>query len=135
MQCHCSQCQHSFEVAPDPKGETPCPHCGKSAALLNGDLIQLSRYRVVSILGSGSSAAVYKAYDKGLHRDVAIKVMHGHLLGSTRAADMFLSEARILAGLDHPGIVPIYDLGRTDEGLCYLVFKYIQGRSLGDRLK
>ena len=45
-----------------------------------------------------------------------------------------MSEARTLANLDHPGIVLIYDLGRTDDGRCYLVFKYIEGRSLEDRL-
>ena len=109
-------------------------NAASAAGLVDHELIQLSRYRVVAFLGSGSSAAVYKAHDKGLQRDVAIKVMHAHLLESPRASSLFLSEARTLAKLDHPGIVPIYDLGRTDDGRCYLVFKYIEGRSLEDRL-
>ena len=82
MDCHCSVCKHSFPAESRTGTEVACPQCGQRAGLVDHELIQLSRYRVVAFLGSGSSAAVYKAHDKGLQRDVAIKVMHAHLLES-----------------------------------------------------
>src|SRR5262249_57056486 len=49
--------------------------------------------------------------------------------------ELYLAEARILAGLDHPHIVPVYDVGRTDDGLCYVVSKFIEGSDLAKKLR
>src|SRR5262249_28980692 len=65
-----------------------------------------------------------------LHRDVAVKLPHRHRLASPRDLEAYLAEARVLASLDHPGVVPIYDFGRTEDGICYLVSKFLPG---GDR--
>ena len=54
---------------------------------------------------------------------------------STAGANDFLAEARILATLDHPGIVPVYDVGRTAEGRCYIVSKLIDGSDLAARMR
>ena len=49
--------------------------------------------------------------------------------------EAYLNEARILASLDHPHIVPVYDVGRTDDGLCFVVSKFIEGSDLATRIK
>src|SRR5262249_54190272 len=49
--------------------------------------------------------------------------------------EVYLAEARVLASLDHPGIVPVYDVGRTDDGQCYVVSKLIPGQDLARRLR
>ena len=64
------------------------------------------RYRVVSLLGQGGFGAVYEAVDDQLRRNVAIKVTFGSMIDPS-LRQSFLTEARIVAGLDHPGIVPV----------------------------
>lgn len=99
------------------------------------DPSRVGRYEIRSRLGFGSFATVYLAFDAHLHRDVAIKVLHAKYHASEQARLAFLDEARILAHLDHPGIVPIYDVGKTDDGRDYLVTKLIEGTDLKSRLK
>jgi serine/threonine protein kinase len=93
------------------------------------------RYRVLSTLGSGTFGVVYECDDAELRRHVALKVPHRERLASPRDVEQYLAEARALALLDHPGIVPIYDVGRTADGLCYFVSKYVAGGSLAARLR
>jgi hypothetical protein len=90
----------------------------------------IGRYTVIKQLGAGAFGLVYLAFDPDLKRQVAIKVPHPHLVASAAAAESYLSEAQTVARLDHPGIVPVYDVGRTADGLCYVVSKYIAGGSL-----
>ncbi len=52
-----------------------------------------------------------------------------------RKVEAYLIEARILGGLDHPCIVPVFDVGRTDDGRCFVVFKLIEGRDLAARIR
>jgi serine/threonine protein kinase len=96
---------------------------------------QFGRYRVVVELGRGGFGVVYKGYDDDLRRDVAIKVPHRHRVATPDQAAAYLAEARLLASLDHPGIVPVYDVGRTDDGLCYAVSKFVAGSDLSARLR
>jgi serine/threonine protein kinase len=93
---------------------------------------QLGRYRVIGVLGRGSCGVVYRGRDDQLERDVAIKVPQGRRRTEARS---FLAEGRILASLDHPGIVPVYDVGQTETGLCYLVSRYVEGSDLATRLR
>ena len=90
----------------------------------------LGRYRITAKLGSGGFGVVYKGYDDDLEREVAIKVPHRHRISSPKDVATYLEEARVLARLDHPGIVPAYDVGRTEDGRCYLVSKFVAGRDL-----
>jgi serine/threonine protein kinase/formylglycine-generating enzyme required for sulfatase activity len=99
------------------------------------DPIRLGRYRITAKLGSGGFGIVYKGHDDELNRDVAIKVPHRHRVSSPKDVVAYLAEARTLAGLDHAGIVPVYDVGRTDDGLCYLVSKFVAGSDLKARLE
>ncbi len=96
---------------------------------------RLGRYRVTAKLGEGGFGVVYRGRDDDLRRDVAIKVPHHRRVASPADAEAYLAEARILAGLDHPGIVPVFDFGRTDDGLCYVVSKFVEGRDLAARLQ
>jgi serine/threonine protein kinase len=114
--------EDSVVVLPAPAAREPLP-------------AQLGRYRVVAWLGSGGFGTVYKGYDDELRREVAIKVPHRDQIRSQADVETYLAEARILAGLDHPGIVPVYDVGRTADGLCYLVSKVIGGTDLAQRLR
>jgi serine/threonine protein kinase len=95
----------------------------------------ISRYRVIDYIGSGNFGAVLRARDEDLDRDVAIKVPHADLMASTTALETFAAEARILASLDHPGIVPVYDVGCTPEGLYFLVTKFVEGMDLTTRMQ
>jgi serine/threonine protein kinase/formylglycine-generating enzyme required for sulfatase activity len=95
---------------------------------------RLGRHRITGKLGAGGFGVVYKGYDDELRRDVAIKIPRPDRVGSPEQAEDFLAEARVLASLDHPGIIPIYDLGRTDEGSCYVVEKFVAGSDLRKRM-
>jgi serine/threonine protein kinase/formylglycine-generating enzyme required for sulfatase activity len=95
----------------------------------------LGRYRVTAQLGAGSFGVVYQARDDDLQRDVAIKVPHRHRIATAADVEAYLAEARMLATLDHPGIVPVHDVGRTADGLCYVVSRFVPGPDLRARIK
>src|SRR5476649_960460 len=95
----------------------------------------IGRYRVEKILGEGGFGLVYLAHDDQLQRLVAIKVPHKRLVAQSTDAQAYLTEARTVANLDHPNIVPVYDVGSTDQFPCYVVSKYIDGTDLAKRLK
>jgi formylglycine-generating enzyme required for sulfatase activity len=78
---------------------------------------------------------VYQGYDEELRRDVAIKVPHRHRIAQPEDVEAYLAEARLLASLDHPHIVPVHDVGRTEDGLCYVVSKFIEGSDLKARIQ
>lgn len=89
------------------------------------------RYDVAEELGRGGMGAVFRAYDRELDRDVAIKVLARAEL-DTRATERLQREARIAARLEHPGIVPVYDVGALDDGRPYYVMKLVAGARLDE---
>jgi serine/threonine protein kinase/formylglycine-generating enzyme required for sulfatase activity len=97
-------------------------------------LSTIGRYRVIRVLGEGGFARVYQAKDDELQRDVAIKVPHGRRGTDPEQMEAYWAEARIVAALDHPAIVPVYDVGRTRDGHCYVVSKLIPGENLAARI-
>jgi len=90
-------------------------------------------YRIVEQLGQGGMATVFKAYHASLDRYVAIKALHPAFNEDKTFASRFQREARVVAKLEHPNIVPIYDYAEH-EGRPYLVMKYIEGDTLKARL-
>lgn len=96
---------------------------------------RIGRYRIEKVLGKGGFGLVYLAQDEQLHRFVAIKTPHASLISRPEDAEAYLVEARTVAGLDHPHIVPVYDVGRTADCPCFVVSKYIEGTDLATKLK
>ncbi len=96
---------------------------------------QIGRYQIIKLLGKGGFGLVYKAYDKQLQRHVAVKVPHAHLVHDQSDAEAYLTEARTVANLEHPNIVPVHDVGQSDEFPCYVVSRFIEGTDLSDRIK
>jgi serine/threonine protein kinase len=90
-------------------------------------------YRIMEQLGQGGMATVFKAYHAALDRYVAIKVLHPAFREDPNFAARFTREARVVAKLEHPRIVPIYDYSEY-EGQPYLVMKFIEGETLKSRL-
>ena len=95
--------------------------------------VQIGRYQVKAELGHGGMSVVYLAHDPVIGRDVAIKVLLSNLSNQPAARARFEREARIVAALEHPAVVPIYDFGEHD-GQPFLVMRYMSGGSLADLL-
>jgi serine/threonine protein kinase len=92
------------------------------------------RYRVEDVLGRGGMASVYRARDAELERPVAVKVLAAHLADRPDFHDRFLREARLAAGLSHPNIVQVFDVGE-ENGNPFIVMECVEGSTLADELK
>jgi WD40 repeat protein/tRNA A-37 threonylcarbamoyl transferase component Bud32 len=93
----------------------------------------VGRFELLGTVGVGAFGTVYKARDPELDRIVAIKVPRASSLARGEDQDRFLREARSVAQLRHPGIVPVYEVGQQD-GRPFLVSDFVQGRTLADML-
>ncbi|HMY22018.1 MAG TPA: serine/threonine-protein kinase, partial [Polyangium sp.] len=94
-----------------------------------GDVVD-GRYAILERAGIGGVGSVYRAFDRQTQSLVAVKVLH---VPHATAQARFLTEARALAGLEHPHIVPLYDYWR-EPGVAYLVMRLLRGGSLRERL-
>jgi len=92
------------------------------------------RYRLKAKLGSGGMSTVYLARDETLDRPVAAKVMHLHMSEQADQLERFRREARAVAKLSHPNVVAVIDAGE-DHGHPYIVFEYVEGENLKQRIK
>jgi len=89
----------------------------------------IGQYTIQSELGRGGMGVVYKAHDRALDRTVAIKVLPGHLAEDRDFGRRFVREARAAAKLDHPGIVQVYQVGKTEETL-FIAMQYVDAKPL-----
>jgi serine/threonine protein kinase len=89
----------------------------------------LGRYRIVEALGEGGMAQVFKAFQPGLERVVAVKVLPEYYMRDERFLARFQREAQAIAQLSHPNILPVYDFGR-EGNLTYIVMQYVDGGTL-----
>ena len=94
---------------------------------------KLGRYVLSRKIGAGGMAEVWEAFDEGLHRSVAVKVVRDEIAGEAEFRERFIREARLAAQLEHPRILPIYDFG-TEAGVTYLVMPLLPGGSLKERI-
>jgi len=101
--------------------------------------VGLGRFQIVGELGRGGMGRVLEAHDPEIRRNTAIKIMINPKEVSDAQLYRFVAEAQITGQLEHPNIVPIYDMGVTEDGEIYFVMRKVEGRSLadvlGDRLK
>jgi serine/threonine-protein kinase len=95
---------------------------------------KFGRYEIRAEVGRGGMATVYHAYDPRFEREVAIKVLPREMLHDPQFRTRFEREAKTIAMLEHPSIVPVYDFGEED-GQPYFVMRYMTGGSLSDRLR
>ncbi len=94
---------------------------------------KLGRYVLSRRIGAGGMAEVWEAFDEGLHRSVAVKVVRDEIAGEAEFRERFIREARLAAQLEHPRILPIYDFG-TEAGITYLVMPLLPGGSLKEKI-
>src|SRR5207253_1335425 len=139
---------HAFR----PEIELPLAEEGEAGPLFETSAMQLARpllartelvlaegqmfgcYRILSLLGSGGMAEVYKAHDTRLNRPVVIKVLLQSISAQPDVRERFQREARAVANLKHPNICVLHDVGQQDE-LDYLVMEYLEGDTLARRLE
>ena len=92
------------------------------------------RFRLEEKIGSGGMSTVYRAFDETLERWVAIKLMHREISSDSDQLERFRREARAVASLNHPHVVTVIDFGEDDDH-PYIVFEYVEGENLKDRLR
>jgi tRNA A-37 threonylcarbamoyl transferase component Bud32 len=92
------------------------------------------RYRLDATVGTGGMSTVYCAFDTVLERKVAIKLMHRPLASDSDQLERFRREARAVAQLNHPHVVGVIDAGE-DDGTPFIVFEYVEGETLKDRIR
>ena len=92
----------------------------------------LDKYKLLERVGRGGMSVVYRARDTGLDRDVAVKVLHGHLAESKEARKRFEHEALAVAKLRHENILEIYDFSGADPEASYIVTEFIDGQTLAE---
>jgi tRNA A-37 threonylcarbamoyl transferase component Bud32/HEAT repeat protein len=109
---------------PGPIETTPCPPVEN----------RLGRFELLEILGEGAFGTVYRAYDPQLDREVAIKLPRADVLQTAEDRQRFLREARAAAGINHPNICPVHEVGEAD-GRDYIVMSYIDGKPLSKIMK
>ncbi len=92
---------------------------------------QFGQYRIVAPLGEGGMASVYKAYQPSVDRYVALKVLPSYYAADPTFVKRFEHEAKVIASLEHPNILPVHDFGES-EGFAYLVMRFVEGGTLSD---
>jgi serine/threonine protein kinase len=90
---------------------------------------RLGQYQILARISKGATSTIYKAYQPKLDRFVAVKVLSPQVVDEEGFLDRFTQEARAVAQLDHPNIVPVYDFDQVGD-IAYIVFKYVEGGTL-----
>jgi serine/threonine protein kinase len=136
----CPHCQTSIPEDLTTGETIICPACGSSLRLGIGTTTAwqdarrtLGKFELIEEVGIGAFGSVYRARDQELGRTVAVKIPRAGSLGSSGDSDRFLREARSVAQLRHPSIVPVFEIGQ-DGGTPYLVSEFVHGITLADLL-
>jgi hypothetical protein len=122
------------ELAAEPPGPGPAPRGdegGRAGPALPG---QAGHCRIVGELARGGMGVILQGHDEHLDRDLAVKVLRDTYRNQPDAVRRFLAEAQVSGQLQHPGIVPVHELGRFADGRPYFTMKLVQGRTLAELL-
>ncbi len=112
----------------------PTPTASEMSMRAPTGTLLAGRYRLEEQIGIGGMARVYRAFDTSLEREVAIKVLNREVASDSDPLERFRREARAVARVSHPHIVTVIDAGE-DEGTPYIVFEYIDGETLKQRIR
>ncbi len=139
-------CRRCRRPLPTSHAGGSCPACLLESALGDEPLdpgmadpsdelpAEFADYEILGEIGRGGTSVVYRARQRRLNRIVALKTLHGAALGSRDAFERLQTEAQAVARLDHPNIVPLYEVGRH-AGTHFLTLRYFEAGSLADALK
>ncbi len=105
---------------------------GWGASPTDGPPPRSTRYEVKEEIGRGGMATVHRAFDRELRRHVAIKFLHDELRAGPEFAERFVEEAQATGQLQHPGIVPVYDVGTDGDGRPFFAMKLVRGRTFAE---
>lgn len=131
-----NRCAASVMMTLDGESSSLSFDAGKHySKLLEDGSCRLGRFELQEEIGIGAFGHVFRATDTELNRTVAVKIQRAGAFASEDEAGRFLREARSAAALVHPSIVSLYDTGKTNDGICYLVTEYIEGETLEQRMK
>ena len=134
----CPVCHRCFAAA-DLTALATGAICPEDATLLQPVIgmppIVDGKYRVDAVIGRGGMGAVFRARDMRLQRDVAVKVVRAELVANTDLRARFEREAQIVARLQHPAIVTVFDYGTLPDGAAFLVMEFVPGEDLRHRFK
>lgn len=129
-------CPAGLEIFPS--GYTFCPthHVELSVQKKDSLIGQLvnDRYSIAESISAGGWASIYRAVDQQTKAEVAIKILHSHLLSDAEALARFNREGKATSGLDHPYLAKILDCGVLSDGQPYLTMEYVRGMTLAERL-
>jgi serine/threonine-protein kinase len=98
-------------------------------------MVLLGQFRLEEVVGSGAAGVVYRAWQTGMERPVAVKLLHPQLVDDQEKRERFLREARAAARLAHPNIVCVHLVAETPERVPYIVMEYLGGENLADLLE
>lgn len=98
-------------------------------------LAGVERYRIIELIGCGGMGVVFRARDIDFDRDIALKVLLKAHVGDQEMHRRFFDEAQVTGQLEHPGIVPVYEMGSSEQGRPYFAMKMVEGQTLADLLE
>lgn len=136
IEVSCPECSGPVLLARSPTdGRTTCPNCGArfqvQLDLLTDESQVWEQFALLEVVGRGAFGTVYRARDVELNRIVALKIPRVGLLATQEDKDRFLREAQHLARLNHPGIVPVFSVGRRGD-VPFIVTEFVDGRTLAE---
>src|SRR5205823_1346274 len=124
-------------AAPKPAGQTTAAATDSAATPepAPGPVHYRGDYELVEEIGRGGMGVVYRGRDLGLGRTLAVKVLLRRHAGNEDLKRRFLEEAQVMGRLQHPGVAPVHEVGRLDDGRPFFSMKQVQGRTLAELLR
>jgi len=115
-----------------------CPRCGANLSALTHDPLENTAignaFRVEALIGAGAMGKVYRGLQLSLGKQIAIKILHPHLLGDPSLKARFQREARASSRLNHPNCIQVLDFGESESGDLYIAMEYLDGKDLADTI-
>lgn len=123
---HCPECEKAFDVGGiAPFSKIECPSCGAPVRVRT----TMGQYEIVGLLGEGGMSQVFRAIDRNLGREVALKILHHSLSSDSALTAMFEREAKLTASIVHPNVVKVYTVGQ-DHGYLFIAMEVLNATSL-----